>query len=209
MAIVCPTVLAADPHEFREQVERLTPFAKRIQIDLMDGVFAPTKSVELKKVWLPDNVDCDLHLMYKNPAKYYQYILKLMPSMVIFHYESEVNHIEFANSLKTIGIKAGLAVLKETSIAEPENLLPAFDHLLIFSGDLGRFGGVADLSQLEKAEDAKQINTRIEIGWDGGVNSENIFELAKGGVDVLNVGGFIQQASNPQEAYATLESLLH
>ncbi len=55
MAVICPTVTAYDPHEYREQMERVEPFAKRIHIDLMDGHFAPTKSPGLKHVWWPDD----------------------------------------------------------------------------------------------------------------------------------------------------------
>ena len=33
---------------------------------------------------------------------------------------------------------------------------------------------------------------------------ENAYSLAQGGVDVLNVGGSIQKAADPQAAYATL-----
>ncbi len=208
MATICPTVLAGEPHEFREQMERIVPFAERIQIDLMDGVFAPTKSVALEKIWWPQNVIADIHLMYQRPDEHLGLLVKLRPNLVIIHSEATVDHMHFAAELHRYGIRAGLSVLKETPVEWVERLLSSFDHILIFSGDLGRFGGQADLGLLEKAKKARQLNPDIEIGWDGGINADNAAALAVGGVDVLNVGGFIQQASNPQEAYATLEALV-
>jgi pentose-5-phosphate-3-epimerase len=44
----------------------------------------------------------------------------------------------------------------------------------------------------------------LEIGWDGGINDRNISQLVFGGVDVLNVGGYIQNANNPERAYNSL-----
>lgn len=208
MSVVCPTVLAAEPHEFREQMERIMPFAQRIQIDLMDGEFAPTKSLELEKVWWPQSITADIHLMYQRPDDHLGVLVKLRPHLVIIHSEATVDHMHFAAELHRHGIKAGLSVLKETPVEWVERLLPSYDHLLIFSGDLGRFGGEADLGLLEKSKKAKSLNPDIEVGWDGGINADNAVALVDGGIDVLNVGGFIQHASNPQDAYATLESLV-
>ena len=75
---------------------------------------------------------------------------------------------------------------------------------MIFSGDLGKYGGNASMMQLEKVRLVKNINASVEIGWDGGVTVENAFSLAQGGVDVLNSGGAIQKATDPQKAYETL-----
>lgn len=206
--IICPAVLAGEPHEFREQIERVSSFAKRIQIDLMDGVFAPTKSVELERVWWPHHIKADIHLMYQNPMKFLEALISLKPHMVIIHNEAEVHHMHFAAELHRHGIKAGLALLKDTPVAYAEQIMHSFDHLLIFSGDLGRFGGEVDLSLLEKVTQAKTHHPDIEIGWDGGVSDHNARALAEGGVEVLNAGGFIQKADNPRDAYAKLEAAI-
>jgi ribulose-phosphate 3-epimerase len=83
-------------------------------------------------------------------------------------------------------------------------MIKAADHILIFSGDLGHYGGTASLMQLEKIRLVKAINPNAEIGWDGGANIDNAFTLAQGGVDVLNVGGAIGNAEDPASVYATL-----
>jgi ribulose-phosphate 3-epimerase len=110
----------------------------------------------------------------------------------------------FAARLHVEGIRAGLAILPGTSVESVEQIINSFDHLLIFSGDLGHFGGKADLSLLAKAQEAKEHHPDLEIGWDGGVNDQNAKQIADGGIDVLNVGGFIQNATNSEEAYGKL-----
>lgn len=207
MAIICPTVLAAAPDEFSEQIKRVS-FAPRIQLDFMDGEFAPTKSIDLSEAWWPDNIKADLHLMYKRPADYLEIILNQKPNLVIIHAEAEVELKDFAAKLHEAGIKAGLCILPETQISYVADAISEFEHLLIFGGKLGYFGGNADLSQANKAAEAKQINPDIEIGWDGGANDQNARELVGKGIEVINVGGFIQKADDPETAYNQLVNLV-
>jgi pentose-5-phosphate-3-epimerase len=58
--------------------------------------------------------------------------------------------------------------------------------------------------QLEKVRLVRMIRQDVEIGWDGGANIENAYSLAQGGIDVLNVGGTIAKADDPQATYTAL-----
>ena len=207
MAIICPTVLASDKSEFARQINRVS-FAPRMQLDFMDGDFAPTKSIDLEDASWPDSVKADLHLMYRKPADYLKTIMKQRPNLVIIHAEADVDLTDFAQQLHSGGIKAGLCVLPETKISDVADILNDYDHLLIFGGKLGYFGGNADLSQSEKAKEAKAINPNIEIGWDGGTNDQNAKQLADAGIEVLNAGGYIQKANDPEAAYQKLLDLV-
>lgn len=204
MSVICPTVLAGNEADFASQISLVATFAKRIQIDLMDGDFASPKSISLEKTWWPPNLKTDIHLMYKNPEKYLARLVNLKPNMVIVHAEILLHHMHFAAELHKEGIEAGLAILPDTEIKDVEQILNSFDHLLIFSGNLGHFGGQADLELLPKVKQARIHHPNIEIGWDGGVNTDNVKQLQNGGVDVLNVGGFIQNAKEPEQAFQTL-----
>lgn len=208
MTVVCPTITAYEPHEYREQMERVTPFAKRVHIDLMDGQFAPTTSPELERVWWPHDVSADIHLMYQNPMNYLNQLIKLQPHLVVIHNEAHVHHMHFAAELHKHDIQVGLAILHDTPIEHAFQIMHSFDHVLIFSGDLGRHGGTADLGCLDKVRKVRGHHPDAEISWDGGINSDNAKALADGGVDVLNVGGFIQKSPNPQDAYAKLKAIL-
>ena len=141
MAVVCPTVTAFDPHEYRSQMELLESFAKRVHIDLMDGEFAPTKSPGLETIWWPDGIIADVHLMYQRPAPYLEQLIRLKPSLVVIHAEAELDHADFAAKLRAKGIKAGLGILQKTTIEDVAPLLGSFDHVMVFSGNLGYHGG--------------------------------------------------------------------
>jgi ribulose-phosphate 3-epimerase len=202
---ICPTVTATDAPEYRAEMERITPFANRIHIDLMDGEFAPTKSPDLDHIWWPHEVTADIHLMYQHPMEYVDQLIKMRPHLVVIHNEADVHHMLFAAKLHQHDIKVGLAVLQDTPIEYAYQIMHSFDHVLVFSGDLGHHGGKADLGLLDKVRKIRQHHPEAEIGWDGGINDQNAKQLADAGVNVLNTGGFIQRAENPQSAYELLQ----
>lgn len=208
MAIICPTVTAYDPHQFREQMERIAPFAERVHIDLMDGDFAPTTSPSLEQIWWSMGLTADLHLMYRRPMDCLQQLIKLRPHMVIVHNEADIHHMHFAGELHKEDILVGLAILHDTPIEHAYQIMHSFDQVLVFSGNLGHHGGTADLGLLDKVSKIKAHHPDAEIAWDGGITDQNIEQLISAGVNVLNVGGFIQQADNPAAEYSRLQSLL-
>lgn len=204
---ICPTILAEDPDSFRMQMKRVLPFAKRLHIDVMDGAFAAPRSLALDQIYWPANIPVDLHVMYQKPMVHAGAFVTLAPRMVILHAEADGNFAPFAEYMHRHGIEVGVALLPQTPVDTIAPVIDMIDHVLIFSGHLGHFGGSADTRLLVKARQLRELKPSVEIGWDGGINATNAAELAMGGVDVLNVGGFIQHAVSPAQAYATLQEL--
>ena len=208
MAVICPTVLAHEPHEFREQIERLAPFAERIHIDLADGVFTTNKLIELSHIWWPEKLTVDLHIMYESARPFIPEIIKRLPHLVIVHAESSGNYYDVMRPLKAAGIKTGVALLQTTPVTSISPALKDIDHILVFSGDLGHFGGKADLNLLTKVREIRALSKDVEIGWDGGLTIQNAKQVVTAGVNVLNVGSAIQQADDPQDAYDKLMGVI-
>lgn len=204
MAVICPTVTAYDANEYRKQMDVLTPFANRVHIDLMDGIFAPTKSPDINSAWWPHQLKADIHLMYQSPMDYIHQIINHHPRMVIIHNEADVHHMDFAAQLHAHDILVGLAILHDTPVEYAYQIMHSFDHVLVFSGKLGYHGGEADMSLLAKVRDIRQHHPDAEIGWDGGINDQNAIQLIEAGVDVLNVGGYIHHSVSPLLAFNRL-----
>jgi ribulose-phosphate 3-epimerase len=211
MSVVVPTITAYDMHEYRRQVELVTGFASRIHVDLMDGIFAPTKSPDIDSIWLPDGVKCDVHLMFQHPYKQIKRLLDIDPTMIVLQAEADKESVRKSiAALKQTRVKVGIALLAATNPDEQfaHECIAVADHVLIFSGKLGYHGGAADAGLLGKVAKIKANNTNIEIGWDGGISLENVVALSEGGVDVLNTGGAIHGAENPGLAYKKLAALV-
>lgn len=204
MATICPTITESDISAYNERIKSIAKFAKRVHIDVMDGVFTPTKSPNLIQLHWLDDMAADVHVMYEDPSAHLETLISLQPSLVIFHAEAKGDLTKLAKDLKGVGIKAGVALLPETSVESAQELIKLVDHVLIFGGKLGYHGGRADLDQLEKTAKVKKINQNAEISWDGGINDENAKKLVEAGIDVLNVGGYIAHADDAQAAYGKL-----
>lgn len=205
---ICPTVtvIDGDPHHYREQIEKVSAFSSRVHIDLMDGDLAPTKSINPIQVWWPEGIEADIHLMYRKPLEHLETLVSLQPSLVVFHAEAEGDVAACMAHLKRFGIKAGVALLPHTEVKSVLEMVETADHVLIFAGNLGHFGGQADMTLTRKVVDIKAANPNAEIAWDGGINADNAATLAQAGIDVLDVGGFIQRSDAPKQAYASLVS---
>lgn len=204
MSEVAPTITVSSIDDFKATIDRITPFAKRVHIDISDGQFAPVQMVSVDEIYWPKEWVVDVHAMVKNPLDYVGKLIAMKPNLITFHAESDVDIIPIIQSIKQYGIKAGVALLKTTVPSTVSEAIKAADHVLIFSGNLGYYGGTASMMQLEKIRLIKKINPKVEIGWDGGINAGNAFTLAQGGVDVLNVGGAINTAEDPAGVYAKL-----
>lgn len=201
MSVIAPAILTDNTNLYKEMVERSATFATRLHIDLSDGEFAPALTVSADQLYWPANVTVDIHAMVNRPSEYVDTLIKLKPNMIIFHAEATEELAPIMQQVQQAGIKVGLALLRPTVPKTVQSLIELADHVMIFSGDLGHYGGKASLMQLEKVRLIRIIKPGVEIGWDGGANDENVFSLTQGGIDVINVGGAINKAADPAAMY--------
>ncbi len=207
MVKVVPTILAATIDDYETRLKRVQPFARRIHIDISDGKFTDTATIGLGQVECDDGMVVDLHLMVSDPERAIEAVVELKPSLVIIHFEADGEHDELFEALHEAGIKAGLAILPETSVDEVAELLGSVDHLLVFTGTLGHNGGQFKQNCLAKVAQAQAINPDLEIAVDGGIDDTTGEKAVAAGVDVLDCGSFIHNAADPEAAYHKLEAL--
>jgi len=201
---IVPTILSDNKQEYREQIERINTFTRRVQVDVTDGEFAPAATLDITNVWWPKNWEADLHLMAARPSESLDTILKLSPSLCILHAEASEDLLPTFEALKEAGIRTGVALLPSTYPGDVKQYIEAVDHVLIFAGQLGVQGGQSDLMQMEKIPLVRNMKPEVEIGWDGGANISNVRALAHADLDVINVGSAITSSPNPAEAFQEL-----
>lgn len=204
MAVIVPTILTNDPNLYKRQIDTYQPFAKRIQIDIADGTFAPNVTIPANNVWWPEGTAIDLHMMVVRPSEQMQTILQLKPTLCIFHAETGEDLLPMFEQLRAAGIKAGVALMKSTYPGSVRQFIEAADHVLVFAGEIGKQGSEADMLQTEKIPLVRQINQNCEIGWDGGANLKNVRAIARAGADVINVGSALANATDPSAAFEEL-----
>ncbi len=206
MSVIAPAILTENVLDFNEKLGIVQGFAQRLHVDISDGEFAPSFTVGVNDISWPPEMEVDIHAMVARPSEHVQSLVAKKPNLIIFHAEVQEDLGPIIQYIKQYGVKAGIALQRPTVPSSVAHLIELADHVMIFTGDLGHYGGVASLMQLEKVRLIHAIRPNIEIGWDGGVNVDNAFSLAQGGVDVLNVGGAIAKSADPAATYAQLVS---
>ena len=215
---ILPTLLTNDPQTFRDLTERYHIFTDKIHFDFIDGSLpGTTPHLSLKSLATLNNFTYDIHLMTNHPEDYFDDIISLRPNLAIFHVTndtpiSEDARIKLQNLITMVKanrrIKVGLAVEPATNIHVIKDIIKSLDHVMLFSGHLGHYGGEADLNLLEKIPVLKNINPFLTIGWDGGVNASNISTIAQRGVNTINVGSAISRAPDSAHSYHELNQLI-
>ncbi len=201
---VVPAILAENKLEYRKQIERINNFSRRVHIDVSDGAFAPSTTLDISNVWWPKEWKADMHLMVAEPSKQIDIILKLAPSLCILHAEASEDLTPIYGTLAENGIRTGLAILPSTYPGVVKKYIDIVDHVMIFAGQLGVQGSPADMMQMEKIAIVRSMKPELEIGWDGGANLSTMRALAHADLDVINVGSALSKAENPTEVYHQL-----
>lgn len=210
MTQIVPTITAFTPEEYASQMKILSEFAERIHIDVTDGDFAPSQTVNLNQIYWDKGEmlnQIDLHLMVQRPIEWLDQLVSLSPDLVILHVESDDAYQDLPRifeHLHKFDIKVGVALLPDTDVSSARQIIELSDHVLIFGGHLGYQGGTADLKQLDKVASICNINSNVEIAWDGGASLENIQQVIRAGINIVNVGSAIIKSNDPEESYIKL-----
>lgn len=208
---IVPAVLATSSEEFEHGVTTVASISDRVHIDITDGKFAKHETVSLPQVYWGDTDQADLHLMMNEPAQHIEQLISMQPHLVIFHFEADEPKpklMEFMKQLKDTGIKAGVGILQATAVGEAKEFIKLADHVLVFTGHLGHYGGKLSREGLPKIAEIKEINPKAEVSVDGGVNDKNARRVAKAGADVLITGSYTVGSDHPKEAYDKLKAAI-
>jgi ribulose-phosphate 3-epimerase len=185
-------------------------------IDVMDGVFVPNISFGtpimnvLKKC---AKKPLDVHLMIVNPDNYLEKFAELGSSVLTVHSEACTHLHRTVQKIKSLKMKAGVAINPHTPISSLESIIDEIDLVCVMSVNPG-FGGQSFIENTyQKVEDLKSLinkkNSKAIIEIDGGVTSKNAKKLVERGADVLVAGSFVFKSDNPTETISTLSNLIN
>jgi ribulose-phosphate 3-epimerase len=199
---IVPAILAENFDDFVLRVRQAETFADYVQVDLMDGSFVPSLSFPAEKLnSVSTSLTFEVHLMVKSPFDYMSQIFSQHLKKVIFHFESEVNHLEFADQMKKRGLDVGIAIKPETTIEEFEGITDNVDSLLFLTVDPGSYGSPFKPEVIQKIRDSRKVFTRKILAADGGVSIKNLKLFLEAGVDYVCVGSRIFLGDDPGHNY--------
>ncbi len=209
MQKIIPAILTADSEELRKQFSILRGNTNWLHIDIADGTFVKNQSIsifELQEAYKYFNLE--IHLMVKNPERYFEDCDSMGAKRVIFHYEAVSNITETQEKSAHYQFHTGIALNPETKLEVLNSVKERISSLLLMSVHPGFQGQEFIVSSLEKAREARKMFPEMLIGIDGGIAKENIKEVFSAGASYAIVGSKIVKAENPVEALRELEEMI-
>ena len=213
--VIAPSILSANFAKLGEEVDHvLAAGADWVHFDVMDNHYVPNLTIgplvceALRKHGVTAPID--VHLMVQPVDRIVPDFAQAGASLISFHPEASAHVHRTIQLIKSHGCQAGLVLNPATPIDLLDWVLEDLDMVLLMSVNPG-FGGQSFIpSTLEKLRRVRQridaSGRAIRLEVDGGVNADNIAEIAAAGADTFVSGSAIFTASGYAEVIGRMKA---
>lgn len=213
--IIAPSILSANFADLKSDLEMIEKGeADWVHVDVMDGAFVPNITIGppvIKSIKKYTKLPLDVHLMIEKPERYIEEFVNAGANIITIHPEACIHLDRAITIIKSLGIKAGIALNPSTPLVSIEYIIDKIDLILIMTVNPG-FGGQKFIGSLiKKINQARQLindsRRSIYLEVDGGINLTTGKSVIDAGADVLVAGNSIFSSENPINFINNLKSL--
>ena len=208
---IAPSILSANFSKLGQEInDVISSGADIVHFDVMDNHYVPNLTIGplvCEAIRPITDAIIDVHLMVKPVDRIIPDFAKAGANIITFHPEGS-DHIDRSLSLvRENGCKSGLVFNPATPLEYLDHVMDKIDMVLLMSVNPG-FGGQKfipeTLNKLRMArkkidEYTERTGREIWLEVDGGVNADNITEIAKAGADTFVAGSAIFGAANDDD----------
>lgn len=198
--LIAPSILSADFARLGEEIRDVEQGgADWIHVDVMDGHFVPNMTIGplvVQAIRPVTKLPLDVHLMIEEPDRYIAAFAKAGADYITVHAEACVHLHRTVQSIKELGVKAGVVLNPATPLSAVELVLDDVDLVVVMTVNPG-FGGQSFIPAMtEKIANLRQLLdrrglARVHIEVDGGINAETASTVIKAGANVLVAGNAV------------------
>ncbi|MBU0982112.1 ribulose-phosphate 3-epimerase [Patescibacteria group bacterium] len=202
---IAASILSADFGELNKDIKSVEDKVDLLHVDVMDGHFVPNLTfgapvVKCIKTKLP--MIC--HLMVENPEDLIDDFAAAGAGGISFHQEVAPHMNRLVERIKSLRMKAGVAINPATPVWTLEDIVDELDFVLVMSVNPG-FGGQEFIPEaLEKVALLREMSPDLSIEVDGGVNEKTAAKIIEAGANILVSGSYIFSSKNRADAIKNL-----
>lgn len=223
MIEVIPAIIPKTYQLLRDEMSQVAELVERVQVDVMDGRFAPEKTWPYKKGrevqrfdeiiaqergfphW--KDVQFEIDLMVQKPEHVIDDWIKTGASAIIIHADSTEKFSYIADKLRERGVEVGLAIFPSNQNSVVEKHGKEIDFLQVMGNDkIGYHGVELDTLVYQKVEDLRDRFPDLPIGVDIGVNLQTAPKLVDAGATRLASGSTIYESDDLEAVITKLEN---
>lgn len=219
---IIPAIIPHNLSIISEKLAKILGLAKKIQIDIVDGQYAPVKTwpfIEKNsddllrlargddKFPYIDNFIIEIDMLVFHPVEYLSDFISLGAKSFVIHIDSTDHVQECIDTVKNSGGNVGLGIKPAIDVDMLQPFLPKVDFVQFMGSDnVGHSGTDLDNSVVNKIKYFHDKHPAVSIQIDIGVNEETIPKLKDAGVSSFVSGSFIFNAPDAKEALIKLQS---
>jgi len=213
---IAASILSADFARLGEDVNNvLAAGADWVHFDVMDNHYVPNLTIgplvceALRKFGVTAPID--VHLMVKPVDRIIPDFAKAGATYITFHPEASEHIDRSLQLIRDCGCKPGLVFNPATPLSYLSHVLNDLDIILIMSVNPGFAAQKFIPSALSKLKEVRELlnkngrNNTCRLAIDGGVNENNIHEIAAAGADTFIAGSAIFNRGDYAEAIRGLK----
>ncbi len=198
---IVPSIASANQYNIEKELGRIgSRYYENLHIDIEDGNFIPNITFGLKTVrQIRENykLPFSVHLMVSNPENYIDELKKMDCCIIFIHVESCRYLSEILNKIKSLGIRAGIALNPCSGLKNYRYLLEITDAVMLMTSEPDFKGQIFNPAVLENIEEVF-ADKKPELWVDGGIREEHLEFLEKKQIDYAVMGREIFDRENPE-----------
>jgi ribulose-phosphate 3-epimerase len=211
---IAPSLLSADFAALGDAIAAVERGgADLLHVDIMDGHFVPNLTMGppvVKSIRRVANVPLDVHLMIEDPDRYAEAFVEAGASSLTVHVEALVHLHRTVHFIKSLGVRAGVALNPATPVVSLEEIAPDLDYVLVMTVNPG-FGGQTFIPRSESKVRAvrellRRLGSTAPIEVDGGIDTSTAPRIVAAGADILVAGHSIFGSPDAERATRALRA---